>query len=142
MRRTELREHIFKLLFEMEFNSPDSLEEQTVLHFELNDVTGEKDRTYIKEKAEKISRKLAELDEKINTTSTGWKTKRMSKVDLTILRLAFYEVLEDDDVPVGVAINEAVELAKKYSSDSSPSFINGVLAKLVNKDEPKEADKA
>ena len=142
MRRTELREHIFKLLFEMEFNSPDSLEEQTVLHFELNDVTGEKDRTYIKEKAEKITKKLGELDEKINTTSTGWKTKRMSKVDLTILRLAFYEVLEDDDVPVGVAINEAVELAKKYSSDSSPSFINGVLAKLVNKDEPKEADKA
>lgn len=126
----------------MEFNSPDSLEEQTVLHFELNDVTGEKDRTYIKEKAEKITKKLGELDEKINTTSTGWKTKRMSKVDLTILRLAFYEVLEDDDVPVGVAINEAVELAKKYSSDSSPSFINGVLAKLVNKDEPKEADKA
>lgn len=126
----------------MEFNSPDSLEEQTVLHFELNDVTGEKDRTYIKEKAEKITKKLGELDEKINTTSTGWKTKRMSKVDLTILRLAFYEVLEDEDVPVGVAINEAVELAKKYSSDSSPSFINGVLAKLVNKDEPKEADKA
>jgi N utilization substance protein B len=57
----------------------------------------------------------------------------MNKVDLSILRLAFYEVLMDEDVPTGVAINEAVELAKKYSSDEGPSFVNGVLAKLVNK---------
>ncbi len=142
MRRTELREHIFQLLFEMEFNSPESLEEQTALYFELHAVTGEKDQAYIREKAGKISEKRGELDEKINATSTGWKTKRMNKVDLTILRVAFYEVLEDDDIPVGVAINEAVELAKKYSSDSGPSFINGVLARLVNNGEPEEAVKA
>ena len=116
----------------MEFNSPETFDEQTTLHFDMNDVTEEKDQLYIREKASKISGKLPELDEKINSTSVGWKTNRMSKVDLTILRLAFYEVLDDEDVPTGVAINEAVELAKKYSSDSGPAFINGVLARLVN----------
>lgn len=135
MRRTELREHIFKVLFGMEFNSPEMFEEQAELHFDMNDVTEEKDREYIREKAARISDKLGELDEKINATSVGWKTNRMSKVDLTILRLAFYEVLDDEEVPTGVAINEAVELAKKYSSDSGPAFINGVLAKLVNKED-------
>ena len=116
----------------MEFNSPETFDEQTTLHFDMNDVTEEKDQLYIREKASKISGKLPVLDEKINSTSVGWKTNRMSKVDLTILRLAFYEVLDDEDVPTGVAINEAVELAKKYSSDSGPAFINGVLARLVN----------
>lgn len=61
----------------------------------------------------------------------GWKTGRMGKVDLTLIRLAVYEMKYDEDVPVGVAINEAVELAKKYGTDESPAFINGVLAKLV-----------
>ena len=61
---------------------------------------------------------------------TGWKTSRMNKVDLSILRLAVYEMKYDEDVPVGVAINEAVELAKKYSGDEGPAFINGVLARL------------
>ena len=56
----------------------------------------------------------------------------MNKVDLTILRLAVYEMKWDDSVPVGVAINEAVELAKKYSSDDGPAFVNGVLAKLAD----------
>ena len=61
----------------------------------------------------------------------GWKTKRMGRVDLTILRLALYEMLYDDEVPEKVAINEAVELAKKFGGNESPAFINGVLAKLV-----------
>lgn len=61
----------------------------------------------------------------------GWKINRMSKVDLTIMRLAYYEMKFDDDIPVIVAINEAVELAKKYGGDDSSSFINGILAKLA-----------
>jgi N utilization substance protein B len=86
--------------------------------------------------ADKVSRIFAcapELDEKINQVAEGWKTKRMSRVDLTIIRLALYEILYDDQVPEKVAINEAVELAKKYGGDESSSFINGVLAKLVRK---------
>jgi len=66
----------------------------------------------------------------LNEHVTGWKTSRMNKVDLSILRLAVYEMKYDEDVPVGVAINEAVELAKKYSGDEGPAFINGVLARL------------
>ena len=76
--------------------------------------------------------KVEEIDELLNANATGWKTARMNKVDLTILRLATYELKWDEDVPVGVAINEAVELAKKYSSEEGPSFVNGVLGKLVN----------
>ena len=132
MSRSELREHIFKLLFGVEFGAADSLEEQVELHFDLNDVSAEKDMEYIKEKFGKISEKIGEIDQKINSTAVGWKTSRMNKVDLTILRLAFYEVLFDPEVPAGVAINEAVELAKKFSSDEGPAFVNGVLAKLVN----------
>jgi N utilization substance protein B len=133
MSRSELREHIFKLLFGVEFNDEKSRQEQVDLHFDINEVTSEKDMDYIRSKYSKILENLSEIDDKINATAVGWKTKRMNKVDLSILRLAFYEVLMDEDVPTGVAINEAVELAKKYSSDEGPSFVNGVLAKLVNK---------
>lgn len=67
----------------------------------------------------------------INEIAEGWKTERMGKVDLTILRLAVYEIRFDEDVPTSVAINEAVELAKKYGQDGSPSFVNGILAKFA-----------
>jgi N utilization substance protein B len=67
----------------------------------------------------------------LNANTKGWKTGRMNKVDLSILRLAVYEMKWDDEIPEGVAIDQAVELAKKYSGDDGPAFINGVLAKLV-----------
>jgi len=75
--------------------------------------------------------KKEEIDALLNELAEGWKTNRMSRVDLTILRLATYEVKWDEDVPVGVAINEAVVLAKKYSSEDGPSFVNGILAKVA-----------
>ena len=96
----------------------------------LDDVK-EKDMEYIREKAEHIAEKREEIDALLNTHTKGWKTSRMNKVDLSILRVAVYEMKWDDEVPVGVAIDQAVELAKKYSSDEGPSFINGVLAKLA-----------
>lgn len=86
----------------------------------------------MKTKTEKIKEKIPEIDELLNSHTTGWKTSRMNKVDLTILRLAVYEMKWDETVPVGVAINEAVELAKKYSSEEGPAFVNGVLAKLAD----------
>ncbi len=67
----------------------------------------------------------------VNQVAQGWKTTRMGKADLTLIRLAVHEMKFEEDVPEGVAINEAVELAKTYGSDDSPSFVNGVLAKLV-----------
>ena len=75
--------------------------------------------------------KLEDIDAIINEVSTGWKTSRMSKVDLTIIRLAVYEIKFDEDVPASVAINEAVEISKVFGGDDSPSFVNGILAKVV-----------
>ena len=82
-------------------------------------------------KYEKVAEKIAQIDEMINEKTEGWKTSRMGKVDLAILRLAVYEIVFDDTIPNPVAINEAVELAKKFGRDESPKFINGVLAKFT-----------
>lgn len=131
MSRTELREHIFRMLFRIEFNSAEEMKDQEGFYFEeLEEATG-KDQDYILEKYRAIVAKKEEIDALLNEVSEGWKTSRMNRVDLTILRLAVYEIQWDEDVPTGVAINEAVELAKKYSSDDGPSFVNGILAKVV-----------
>ena len=132
MSRSELREHIFRMLFRMEFNSADEMKEQEDLYFELLGDIEEKNRAYILNKYRAISEKTEEIDRLLNEHTTGWKTSRMNRVDLTILRLAVYELKWDEEVPTGVAINEAVELGKKYSSEEGPAFINGVLAKLAD----------
>lgn len=139
MKRTEQREHIFKLIFGMEFNPPEDLEEQIRLYFEQEEIAGEKDQQYIAEKTKAVAAHVEELDSLIGKHSTGWKISRMNKADLSILRLAVYEMKMDDDVPVSVAINEAVELAKRFGGEDSSSFINGVLAKIADH---KTADQA
>ena len=131
MTRREIREQVFKMLFRVEFYNQEEMSEQIALCEDDACDWKEKDKTYIFEKVEKISEKIEEIDAKINEVSEGWKTGRMGKVDLTLIRLAVYEMLYEEDVPAKVAINEAVELAKQYGTDNSPSFVNGVLAKLV-----------
>ena len=131
MTRREIRGQVFKMLFRVEFYNQEEMSEQIALCEDDACSWKEKDKTYIFEKVEKISEKLEEIDAKINEVSEGWKTGRMGKVDLTLIRLAVYEMLYEEDVPAKVAINEAVELAKQYGTDNSPSFVNGVLAKLV-----------
>lgn len=131
MSRSELREHIFRMLFRVEFVSEEEMKEQEALYFELLEEVSEKDQAYISNKYNAILEKLEEIDNVLNELSTGWKTSRMNRVDLTVLRLATYEIKWDEEVPTSVAINEAVELAKKYSSDAGPAFINGVLAKVA-----------
>lgn len=132
MKRSELREHIFKLLFGVEFREDADFTEQTGTYVREIEGADEKEQEYIQTKVHRIADRIQEIDELINTHTKGWKTSRMNKVDITILRLAVYEMKWDDSVPVGVAINEAVELAKKYSSDDGPAFVNGVLAKLAD----------
>ena len=131
MVRKELREHIFKMLFQIEFNDPQEMPEQIEYYFSTLEDAADKDKEYIKRKYAAVLEKTEEIDELINANAKGWKTTRMNKVDLSILRLAVYEMKWDDEVPVGVAINEAVELAKMFSSDEAPSFINGVLGKIA-----------
>lgn len=132
MTRSEMREHVFKLIFRVPFHDKNELREQIDYYFDgLIDVN-EKDYEYIKNKALLVCELSDELDEKINSVSEGWPVDRIGKAELAIMRLAVYEMLYDDDIPVNVAINEAVELAKSYGSDdNAASFVNGVLAKLV-----------
>ena len=86
----------------------------------------------ILEKTSHLIQVLPEIDERISKCSKGWKLDRIAKAELAILRLAVYEAVYDEDVPVGVAVNEAVELAKEYGNDNGPSFVNGILGNIVN----------
>lgn len=131
MNRRELREQIFKMLFRIEFHEEAALEEQFALSLEETEKATKENQSYMESKCEDVLAKLKEIDESINEAAHGWKTSRMGKVELTLIRLAVYEIKYEDDIPVGVAINEAVELAKKYGTDDSPAFINGVLAKIA-----------
>lgn len=132
MGRHEQRELVFKLLFRLEFNEPEDMPKQIKLFFEDDELAvSEKDMLSITEKYRKVQEKKQELDEKIDSKATGWDTARMGKVEVTILRLALYEILYDEEVPGSVAINEAVEIAKKYGQETSGGFVNAILAKFV-----------
>ena len=147
MTRRELREHCFKMLFCADFYSAEERILQLEQYFEApeeEEITPEgasqflhcvemeeKDSSYLLKKTKAAMEELEQLDTRINQVAEGWKTKRMGKVELTILRLAVYEIDYDEEIPQKVAINEAVELAKKFGGEDAPSFINGVLAKLV-----------
>lgn len=131
MKRRELREHIFELLFRAEFNDAAEMPEQLQMFFEDMEDLEEKDQTYMEGKYHRVMEKIPEIDKLIGDTAEGWKVGRFAKVDLSILRLAVFEMKYDEDVPEGVAINEAVELAKKFGGDDSPAFINGILGKLA-----------
>lgn len=141
MRRREMREHIFKLLFMTEFNTQQEMPEQLSLYFENQEELALEDQDTMKEKYHHVLEHLGEIDKLLNENSKGWKTRRMSRVDLTTLRLAVYEMKYDEDVPVGVAINEAVELAKRFGGETSGSFVNGVLGKIAALDKEEEAPK-
>lgn len=132
MSRRELREQIFKLLFRIEFNDEAEMPQQVTMFFEQEEKTvTESEKEEIEDKYTRILDKREELDAMLDEKATGWNISRMGKVDLTILRLALFEMLYDDKIPVSVAINEAVELAKKFGQTDSPGFVNGVLAKFV-----------
>ena len=100
----------------------------------------EKDQEYMRAKYNHVLEHLGEIDTILNETSKGWKTKRMSRVDLNALRLAVYELKFDEDVPTGVAINEAVELAKRFGGDTSGSFVNGILGKIANSESEEKSE--
>ena len=147
MTRSKLREHCFKMLFCADFYPAEETGEQIEQYFQsleedecqpdgtyevIHEVALDMhDTEYLQQRTARVAEKFSQLDEKINQVAEGWKTRRMGKVELTILRLALYEIDFDEEIPDKVAINEAVELAKKYGGDESSAFINGVLAKLV-----------
>lgn len=142
MKRTVLREHVFRVLFRYDFHEKQDFELQKNLYFdeypdlsdypEIKDspVISELDRAEIESRVNDIISHIDEIDSKISEGCTGWKIERIAKAELTIIRLAVYETYFDAAVDRAVAINEAVELAKKYGDDKAPSFVNGVLSKI------------
>lgn len=156
MKRSEVREHIFKIVFRSPFYPQEEWKEQAEIYTQLlaeqkeagwkanHTLDPEDDSEFleyceylknelreIKEKSSQILENIEEIDGVIEQISEGWKITRIGKVELAILRVAVFEIQKDDTIPVGVAINEAVEIAKNYGTDKSASFINGLLAKLV-----------
>lgn len=132
MGRREVREQVFKLLFRVEFNPREEMAQQEKFFFEDEEnFMAQGNHDEVARKFNRIFEKLDDIDKELNGKVHGWNTDRMGKVDLTILRLAVYEILYDEEIPTRVAINEAVELAKRYGQDSSSAFVNGVLAKFA-----------
>ena len=131
MSRREIREQIFKMLFRVEFYAQEDMCEQYQLCVDELPEDHPADLEYIENKIKHIGEVLEEIDAAINNAAENWKTSRMGKVELTIIRLAVYEMKYEEDIPVSVAINEAVELAKIYGGDESAGFVNGILAKLA-----------
>lgn len=143
MYRRTVREQIFKLLFRAEFNNAEEMPEQEKLFFQSGDQTyTDEDREEISGKFEKIYARIPDIDKRLAAVSTNWDISRIGKVELTILRLAVYEIEEDDTVPEKVAINEAVELARKFGQENGPRFVNAVLASFTEEGRQKAADKA
>lgn len=132
MYRKSLREQTFKLLFRIEFNSSEEMTEQEELFFNNDDITfSEKDRTEIEKKYADVIKNLPAIDKELSEVAKDWDLDRIGKVELTILRLGVYEVEYDDSIPEGVAVNEAVELAKKFGQDAAPDFVNAVLSRFT-----------
>lgn len=142
MTRHLLREHCFKILFGLDFYADEEIKVQTDNYFESPSLEDEDDELihdanfsdgdieYIKSKAMLVMDNKSEIDKIISELSQGWKLERIGRVERNILRLAIAEMKYDDDIPVSVAINEAIELAKAYGRDESYSFVNAILSKV------------
>ena len=131
MNRSAIRENAFKLIYSLEIQKAENMQEQIELFFESNNIKDEEAKIYIK----KVVLGINENEEKVledieKNLKDEWKLNRISKMDLSILKLAIYEI-KYNEIPYKVAINEAVELAKKYGEDKSKNFVNGILASIV-----------
>ncbi len=151
MRRKICREQIFRLLYQVEFSEKEEYPElvkqlhefipyddaenkdgdNDIIQKALNVELDKEEEDYVSRKFEDITNHLDEIDASLNAKTVDWTTDRMGKVELAILRLAYYEMKYDDDIPESVAINEAVELSKKYIPGEAYTFVNGVLGKCA-----------
>lgn len=131
MKRSAIRELTFRLIYSLEIQRTDDLEEQIELYIQCNEVEDNEAKEYIKDAIIGIRENINEIQGLIEKNlKADWKIDRISKIDLSLLRLAIYEI-KYKEIPYKVAINEALELAKKYGEDSSKNFVNGVLASIV-----------
>ena len=132
MNRTAIREQAFKLIYSLEIQKQDNLQEAIELFIENNEIVDQSAQEYIKDAILGIEKNKEKIIEQIEKNlKKDWKIERISKIDLSILKLAIYEI-QYKEIPFKVVINEAVELAKKYGEDSSKNFVNVILARNVN----------
>lgn len=131
MLRSQVREEIFKILFRFPFNSKDEMKEQ--IEFSLDELEGKSDKniTYIREKVNHIIDGIETIDAKIDECCEGWSINRIGNAELSIMRIAVYEIMFEEEVPNSVAVNEAVELSKIYCDEEAKGFVNAVLGKVV-----------
>ena len=131
MNRSTMREETFKIIYSIQIQKETDKKEQINLYLESNHIENQEAKEYIEDAILGIEKNLEEIDNLIKANlKENWKIERISKIDLSILRLAIYEI-KYKEIPYKVAINEAVELAKKYGEDTSGNFINGVLANII-----------
>ena len=131
MKRSAIRELTFRLIYSLEIQKAENLEEQIELYLECNEVEDEEAKEYIKDAIFGINEHIEEIQELIEKNlKADWKIDRISKIDLSLLKLAIYEI-KYKEIPYKVAINESLELAKKYGEETSKNFINGILASVV-----------
>lgn len=131
MNRSAIREYTFKLIYSLEIQKQENLEEQIALFFESSEIKDKNAQKHIREVVKGIYKNQKEISEDIEKNlKEDWKLSRISKIDLALLEIAIYEI-KYDQIPYKVAINEAVELAKKYGEDKSKNFVNGILASVV-----------
>ncbi|MBR1470089.1 MAG: transcription antitermination factor NusB [Lachnospiraceae bacterium] len=167
MSRRANREKVFQLLFSADYYRPEEMTEQIrhffeseeAAYFEKKRLEAEakeidpnsldlilpasmlRSREEVRERVLQILPEISELDGQLNEKIDGWDTTRIGRVELTVLRLALYEMQYDESISEAVAINEAVELAKKFGQEKSAEFINGVLAKFTEKNQNGSSDK-
>jgi len=131
MSRKSDRRHAFKLVFQIGFYEPFEPDENIGLYFSEVENTQGLDRAFIEQEVRGVLAHREGIDERIGAAASGWDVPRLSRVDLAIMRLAVFELCHTTEIPPKVAINEAVELAKMYSTDEAPAFINGILGKIA-----------
>ena len=131
MKRSAIRELTFRLIYSFEIHRTDDLEEQIELYIQCNEVEDNEAKEYIKDAIIGIRENINEIQGLIEKNlKADWKIDRISKIDLSLLKLAIYEI-KYKKIPYKVAINESLELAKKYGEEASKNFINGILASVV-----------
>lgn len=131
MKRSAIRELTFRLIYSLEIQKVDDLEEQVELYIQCNEIEENDAKEYIKDTILGINKNIVEIQGLIEKNlKADWKIDRISKIDLSLLKLAIYEI-KYKNIPYKVAINESLELAKKYGEETSKNFINGILASVV-----------
>lgn len=131
MNRSAIRELTFRLIYSIEIQKETNIEEQVDLYIESNNIEDKNAKEYIKDVVFGIEANIEDITKLIEKhLKADWKIDRISKIDLSLLKLAIYEI-KYKKIPYKVAINEAIELAKKYGEENSKNFINGILASVV-----------